>query len=63
MKHQKLLPQKYKTYHGAYQRAQFERFMAPSEFAKGYRARLYNYRIVEHEGMYRVERFVPETKA
>ena len=25
MKHQKLLPQKYKTYHGASQRAQFER--------------------------------------
>lgn len=54
----RLLPQKYKTFEGAAKRAAFERAMAPSEFRNGYKARLYCYRVVEHDGAYRVERFI-----
>lgn len=62
MKHQRLLREKYKTYHGAAGRAAFERGIAPGEYERGYKARLYNYRVVEHDGCYRVERFIPEGK-
>jgi hypothetical protein len=54
----KLLSQKYKTFSGAAKRAQFERAMNPSEFRSGHAARLWTYRVVEHDGMYRVERFI-----
>lgn len=62
MKHQRLLREKYKTYHGATSRAKFERAIAPDAYERGYTAWLYNYRVVEHDGFYRVERFIPEGK-
>lgn len=52
----KLLREKYRTFSGAAKRAAFERGVAPSEFRAGYKARLYTYRVVEHQGSYRVER-------
>jgi hypothetical protein len=62
MKHQRLLSQKYKTFHGAAQRAAFERGVAPYEFCQGYKARLYAYRVVHDGYSYRVERYLPATK-
>jgi len=59
----KLLRQKYTTFSGAAKRAAFERAVAPSEFAKGYKARLYSFRVVEYGGNYRVERFIAPLKA
>ena len=62
-KHQKLLPQRYKTFKGAAQRAAFERAMNPGEFARGDVARRYSYRVIaDSQNMWRVERFIPETK-
>ena len=63
MKHNKLFPQRYKTFAGAAKRAQFERAMNPSEFRSGHAARLYVFRVVEHEGAYRVERSLPTAAA
>ena len=60
MKHQKLLREKYLTFAGAGKRAAFERTVNPSEFARGYAARLYRFRVVSADGLYRVERFVSE---
>ena len=53
----KLLREKYKTHEGAIKRARFERSLAPSEFNQGYKARLYSYRVVQIENVWRVERF------
>jgi len=58
----KLLREKYRTFSGAAKRAAFERAMAPGEFARGDKARLYHYRVVAHDGFYRVERFIPASK-
>jgi hypothetical protein len=55
----KLLREKYKTYEGARKRAAFERGVNPGEYRRGDVARLYGFRVVEHEGAYRVERYVP----
>lgn len=60
MKHNRLLREKYKTFHGAAQRAAFERGVAPSEYRAGCAARVYSFRVVEHDGLYRVERFIGE---
>lgn len=60
MKHEKFLAAKYKTYSGACKRAALERAYAPSEFLNGYKARLYNFRVVEKDGAWRVQRFIPE---
>jgi len=56
----KLLPQKYKTFSGAAQRAACKRGLAPFEFQHGYAARLYGYRVVTRDGFYRVERYLPQ---
>ena len=58
----RLLGPKFKTFSGAAKRAAFERAMAPGEFRRGYRAKLYGYRVVEHEGYWRIERYVPAPK-
>ncbi len=60
--HNRLLKQKYKTFHGAAQRAAFERGIAPSEFARGITAKRYQFRVVFVDGAYRVERSVAENK-
>ena len=46
MKHERLLKEIYKTHEGASKRARFENGVAPSEYEKGYRARLYQYTAV-----------------
>ena len=53
----KLLREKYKTAEGAYKRARFESSVAPGEFARGEKARLYRYSVIEQDGHYRVARF------
>lgn len=58
----KLLREKYKTFSGAAKRAAFERAMAPGEFQRGHKAKLYGYRVVSVAGAYRVERFTPEVR-
>ena len=58
----KLLREKFKTFSGAAKRAAFERAMAPGEFRRGDKARLYGYRVVSHEGFFRIERYIPEAK-
>ena len=55
----KLLREKYKTWEGAHKRAGFERSVAPGEFRRGDKARLYGYRVVTVDGVYRVERYIP----
>jgi hypothetical protein len=55
-----MLREKYKTFSGAAKRAAFERAVAPSEFRAGYKARIYSYRVIEHAGAYRVERYTAE---
>jgi len=57
----KLLREKYKTLEGARKRAAFENSLAPSEFARGYKARLYRYvTVVDPSGEgWRVERQNP----
>jgi hypothetical protein len=55
----RLLREKYLTSEGAHKRAGFERAVAPGEYARGEKARLYSYRVVFHENCYRVERFLP----
>ena len=52
----KMLREKYKTFEGASKRARFENGIAPSEYHKGYKSRLYRYSAVEHEGLWRVQR-------
>lgn len=52
----KLLKEIYKTYEGARKRAAFENGLAPGEHARGYKARLYRYTIVEKDGTWRVQR-------
>lgn len=42
----KLIAQKYKTYEGARKRAAFENSVAPGEFKRGDKARLYRYHVV-----------------
>lgn len=54
----RLLGAKYKTYEGARKRAGFENGVAPSEYRRGYEARLYRYRVVTVDGIYRVAREV-----
>ena len=56
----RLLREKYRTFSGAAKRAASERALAPGEYARGDKARIYNYRVVQHEGCYRVERFTQE---
>lgn len=56
----RLLREKYKTYSGAASRAAFERGVAPSEYRSGYKAHVYSFRVIERDGVYRVERFIPE---
>lgn len=56
----KLLKEKYKTRDGAAKRARFENGLAPSEFKRGDKAKLYQYRVVTVDGFYRVERYVKE---
>jgi hypothetical protein len=55
----KLLTAKYKTFEGARKRAAFENGIAKFEFERGYKARHYSYRVVNHPGtpeIWRVER-------
>ncbi len=59
---QKLLKEKYKTFANAAKRAAFERSLAPFEFRQGYKAKLYQYRIISVDGFWRVERSVAENK-
>jgi hypothetical protein len=59
----KLLATKYKTRDGAERRARFERAMAPGEFRRGDKARLYGYRTLELAGAWRVERFIAPQSA
>ncbi len=42
----KLIREKYKTYEGARKRAAFENAIAPGEFKRGDKARLYRYHVV-----------------
>jgi len=58
-----MLRQKYKTYEGARRRAAFENMVAPGEFQRGQRARLYTYAVVQIDGMWRVERRLPPKPA
>jgi hypothetical protein len=64
MKHQqqesemKLLKEVYKTYEGARKRAAFENAMAKGEFARGDKAKLYSYRVVDEGTTWRVARTV-----
>ena len=48
----KLLKQVYKTYEGARKAAAFENGVAPSEFARGDKAKLYRYTVVEEANYY-----------
>jgi hypothetical protein len=57
----KLLKEVYKTYEGARKRAGFENGVAPSEFARGYKARLYRYSVVAEGDHWRVQRNKAET--
>lgn len=52
----KLLREKYKTWEGALKRCRFENSLAPHEFSRGYKARLYVYRVVQENGAYRIAR-------
>ena len=54
-----LLREKYTTIQGATKRAKFENGVAFSEYAAGWKARLYAYHVVMVDTFYRVERFVP----
>lgn len=55
----RLLREKYRTFSGAAKRAAFERGVAPSEYRAGFKSHVYSYRVVEHDGCYRVERSAP----
>ena len=52
----KLLKEIYKTYEGARKRAAFENAVAPGEFQRGGKARLYRYLVVAENGHWRVQR-------
>ena len=53
----RLLGAKYKTYEGALKRCRFENALAKPEFARGDKARLYRYSVVQDaEGLWRVAR-------
>ncbi len=57
----KLISTKYKTYEGARKRAAFENSVAPGEFKRGDKARLYRYSVVRDAvdlGVWRVAREV-----
>jgi hypothetical protein len=63
LKQTKLLREKYKTYEGACKRRAFESAMAAGEFARGDKARLYQYKVVaDQSGMWRVARCVADTQ-
>jgi hypothetical protein len=47
----KLLKTVYKTFEGARKRAAFENAMAPGEFARGDKAKLYHYTVVPFESI------------
>lgn len=49
-----LISTKYKTRDGAQKRAAFENAIALSEFKRGDKTRLYTFRAVEHNGLWRV---------
>jgi hypothetical protein len=57
----KLLKEIYKTYEGARKRAAFENGLAKSEYERGYKAKHYQYLIVEENGAYRVQRAISPT--
>ncbi len=59
----KLLKETYKTYEGARKRAAFENGLAKYEFEQEYKAKHYYYSIIEENGIYRVQRSVPVSKA
>jgi hypothetical protein len=52
----RLLKEIYKTYEGARKRAAFENGLARSEYERGYKAKRYQYSILEENGAYRVQR-------
>lgn len=53
----KMLREKYKTYDGAMKRCRFENSLAPGEYRRGDKARLYHYTVVQDAaGMWRVAR-------
>ena len=52
----KLLREIYKTREGAEKRARFENGIAVFEHRHGYKAGLYHYVAIEHEGNWRVQR-------
>jgi hypothetical protein len=54
----KLLREKYKTLEGATKRAAFENAVAPGEFARGEKSKLYTYRVALVGEAWRVERRV-----
>lgn len=51
-----LLKETYKTYENASKRARFENGVALSEFRNGLKAKHYQYRVVNKDGAWRVER-------
>lgn len=56
----KLLKEVYKTREGASRRARFENGLAPFEFSRGYKAKLYHYVIaLQVDGTWRVMRTYP----
>ena len=54
----KILKEKYKTLEGANKRARLENALAPGEYSRGDKAKLYRYSVLEYEEHYRVARFV-----
>jgi len=53
----KLLRERYTTLQGATKRAAFENAVAPGEYARGEKARVYAYRVTQDDtGAWRVER-------
>jgi len=53
----KLLRERYRTLQGAAKRAAFENAVAPGEYARGEKARVYSYRVIQDQaGAWRVER-------
>jgi hypothetical protein len=58
----KLLSEKYRTLEGARKRAALENGLAPGEFARGYKAKLYRYTVVTEGDFYRIQRTEAEAK-
>jgi len=57
-----ILREKYKTLEGALKRAAFENAVAPGEYARGEKAKLYTYRAVKAGELWRVERSLKKEK-